>query len=105
MNEQFIILADKLNRVASVAESLTPEVIQQTLNFSYSKSLFGTIIFTLLASILVAHTYKLYKNQNTDWTTWSLFGLISIFVMVRNMITLFQIEYYPYSWVYSHFVG
>ena len=66
MNEQFIILAEKLNNVTSIAESLTPEVIQQTLEYNLYSNIVWLgffIISTLMFSVL---TYKTIKMERTN---------------------------------------
>ena len=105
MNEQFIILAEKLNNVTSIAESLTPEVIQQTLGYHVTLFYFLTVASVLLTSTLfyLAHREG-KKTLNSDPEGFIFFGIISaVFFIVMSFNTI-EITYYPYSWLYTHFL-
>lgn len=105
MNEQFIILAERLNRVASVAETITPEVIQQTLEFSFDRSVIGVAILTILTLVTGVVSYKLFKKNVYEWQPVAVVSFISSMATLITLLKVYEIYCYPYSWVYSHFVG
>lgn len=105
MNEQFIILAEKLNNVASIAETVTPEVVQQTLEFSSTIYTFLLILLCCVALMTSVFTYKLFKLNSDEYV---ILGMVTIFCSVWSvviLIYLIEITYYPHSWLYSYFVG
>lgn len=105
MNEQFIILAEKLNQVTSIAETITPEVIQQTLEFSFDKSVIGVTILTLLTLVTGVVSYKLFKKNVYEWQPVAVVSFIFSMATLISLLKVYEIYYYPYSWIYSHFVG
>ena len=105
MNEQFIILAEKVNNVTSIAESLIPEVIQQTLEYNLYGKIVWLCFFVLITIVLSVLTYKNYKKGEDEWSLLSPIVLIAAGFVIGLSIDIIQITYYPYSWLYTHFLG
>jgi len=104
MNEQFVILADKLNNVVTLAETLTPEIIEQTLNFTTLVNTVFTVVFLIVTLICITKSYKLYKSDSFNIESSLFITALAGILLLFSVCSLVEVVYYPYSWAYSHFV-